>query len=118
MILIVAVQVYKPLSDVFSVENMKSSELVFIRDSIVIELGATIFRSGNITRPSITLAEHSSVYSSPAIESPDDDILTLGGGRAREYTIIHYNYITVLVNIPVTVMVSTELWPRLLTVIY
>ena len=55
MILIVAVQVYKPPSDVLNVENMYTSELVFIND--IVEFGPTIFRSGSTTRPSTTLAE-------------------------------------------------------------
>ena len=57
MILTVAVQVYKPPSDVLNEENMYTSELVFIDDDITLELGAVIFRSGSTTRPTTTLAE-------------------------------------------------------------
>ena len=80
-ILIVAVQVYSPPSDVLNGVKSCITELVLLNDSIV-ELENIIFMSGNTIKPSTTLAVQFSVYSSPAVEVPENDISTLGAGRS------------------------------------
>ena len=79
-----AVQVYTPPSDVLNGVNMYISELVLLND-IIVELGSTISRSGSTIRPFTTLAVHSSEYTSPAVEFPENEILTVGAGRPGEY---------------------------------
>ena len=73
-ILIVASQVYSPLSDNFNGENMCTTDRV-LPALITVELGKIIFMSGS------TEAEHCKVYLWPAIGIPVDDRLTPGAGR-------------------------------------
>ena len=78
-----AVQVYSPPLDVLNGVNSYISELVIIDD--IVESGNTISMSGSTIRPSTTLAVHSSEYTSPAVEFPENEILTVGAGRPGEY---------------------------------
>ena len=49
-----------------------------------VELEKTIFMSGFDIRPVTTVAEQFIVYCWPAMESPENDILTFGGGRSEQ----------------------------------
>ena len=79
-ILIVASQVYSPLSDNFNGENMCTTDRV-LPALITVEFGKIIFMSGSTSRAGTMLAEHSKVYLWPAIGIPVDDRLTPGAGR-------------------------------------
>ena len=79
-ILIVASQVYSPLSDNFNGENMCTTDRV-LPALITVELGKIIFMSGITSRPARVLAEHSKVYLLPAIGIPVDDRFIAGAGR-------------------------------------
>ena len=79
-ILIVASQVYSPLSDNFNGENMCTTDRVLLA-LITVELGNIIFMSGITSRPVRVLAEHSKVYLWPAIGIPVDDRFIAGEGR-------------------------------------
>ena len=76
-ILIVASQVYSPLSHNFSGENMCTTDRV-LPALITVELGKIIFMSGITSRPVRVLAEHSKVYLWPARV---DDRFIAGAGR-------------------------------------
>ena len=79
----VAVQLYWPPSDVLSGEKVYCTDVVSM-SATKVELGKTIFKSGFDIRPATTVAEQLMVYCWPALDSPENEILTLGGGRAEQ----------------------------------
>ena len=79
----VAVQLYWPPSDVLSGENVYCTDIVLMLVSTV-ELGKTIFMSGFDIRPATTVAVQLMVYCWPALESPENEMLTLGGGSSEQ----------------------------------
>ena len=79
----VAVQLYCPPSDVLRGENVYCTEVSLPSDT-KLELGKTIFMSGFDIRPATTVAVQLMVYCWPALESPETEMLTLGGGRAEQ----------------------------------
>ena len=84
----VAVQLYWPPSDVLSGENVYCTEVALPSDT-KLELGKTIFMSGFDIRPATTVAEQLMVYCWPALEFPENEILTSGGGRAEQVNKTH-----------------------------
>ena len=87
-ILTVAVQLYWPPSDVLSGENVYFTDVVFMSDTTV-ELEKTIIMSGFDIRPDTTVAEQLMVYCWPALDSPENEMLTFGGGRAEQVRETH-----------------------------
>ena len=79
----VAVQLYWPPSDVLSGEKVYCTDVVFM-SATKLELGETIFMSGFNIRPATTVAEQLMVYCWPALESSENEMLTVGGGRAEQ----------------------------------
>ena len=57
-----------------------------------VELEKTIFMSGFDIRPATTVAEQLMVYCWPALESPEKEMLTFGGGRAEQVREINKQY--------------------------
>ena len=82
-IFMVARQLYWPPSDVLSGEKMYCTDVVFMSDTTV-ELGKTIFMAGFDIRPATTVAVQLMVYCWPALEFPENEMLTVGGGRAEQ----------------------------------
>ena len=82
-IFMVAVQLYWPPSDVLSGEKVYCTDVVSM-SATKVELGETIFMSGFDIRPATTVAEQFIVYCWPAMESPENEMLTFGGGRAEQ----------------------------------
>ena len=79
----VAVQLYCPPSDVLRGEKVYCTDVVSM-SATKVELGETIFMSGFDIRLATTIAEQLMVYCWPAMEFPENEILTVGGGRAEQ----------------------------------
>ena len=79
----VARQLYCPPSDVLSGEKVYCTDVVLMLVSTV-ELGKTIFMLGFDIRPATTVVEQLMVYCWPAMEFPETEILTVGGGRSEQ----------------------------------
>ena len=82
-IFMMAVQLYWPPSDVLSGENVYCTDVVLMLVNTV-ELEKTIFKSGFDIRSVTTVAEQFIVYCWPAMESPENEMLTFGGGRSEQ----------------------------------